>query len=159
MKHLLTVALVVFAGQAQALSCLRPDVARTFEWAAEAEESYVVLLGRFDFETPDLRSDRNLNPQEVRSAARFSGQSLSVEGFQDNVPLDVTIVFSCLASWCGSMDQNNSDVLAFVERTPEGYVLSVGPCFDTVFDRVDATQIARVEACMRGEACEHAPER
>jgi hypothetical protein len=52
MKMILAAALVAVAGQAQALSCLRADVARTFGWASDAQEHYVIMLGAFTFSPP-----------------------------------------------------------------------------------------------------------
>ena len=151
----LTAALV--GAQASALSCMRPDVARSFQWAAEADESYVVLLGQFDFDAPrQSNSDRNA-PKTASVPAQFNGQSLGANGFQANAPLDVTLEFSCAGPWCGSLPDTGEDILAFVERGPDGYVLTVGPCYGTAFVSPSESDVQRVEACMRGDGCEEGP--
>lgn len=144
---------MLMASQAQALSCMRPDVARAFDWASQAEESYVVLLGRLDFEAPATRRGRPNDPQDLHVAARFTGQSLGVSGFSATAPLDVSLAFTCAGPWCGSMTPSRGDVLAFVERSADGYVLNVGPCGGTTFERPTHAQIQQVESCMRGQAC------
>ncbi len=81
MKIILAAALVVIAGQAQALSCLRADVARTFGWASDAQEHYVITLGAFTFSPPaEDEADIN-NRQSVRLPAPSSGAYLAAAGF------------------------------------------------------------------------------
>ena len=147
-----TVAAFLLASQAQALSCLRPDVARTFNWVAAAEESFVVLLGEFSFATGPLKRRAIQDPQSAEYQASFSGSYLGAEGFQPGPPLDLTMNFMCVGPWCGSLSEDEGPILAFVEQTPDGYVLNVDPCFSTAFYPT-ATDIARVEACIRGEGC------
>ena len=156
MKSILIAATlaVVFATQAAALSCLRPDVADTFNRAAAAEESYVVLLGSFDFVMPQQPSTDINAPQTLRAQARFDGQFLSSAAFVPAPPLTVGIEFTCAGPWCGSLPTDGSEVLAFVVQSDDGYALNVGPCGGTAFVAPVAADIARVEACMRGEACE-----
>jgi hypothetical protein len=152
MKIVLAAALVAVAGQAQALSCLRADVARTFGWASEAKEHYVVLQGAFTFSPPaeDL-TDMN-DRQSVRLPATFSGQYLGANGFVAAPTLDVTLRLECFGPWCGSIE-NNEDTLAFVEQTEDGYVLNVDPCFSTVFAPNDAN-VQSVLSCLRGTGCQ-----
>jgi hypothetical protein len=152
MKIVLAAALVAVAGQAQALSCLRADVARTFGWASEAQERYVIMLGAFTFSPPvEDETDIN-NRQSVQLPATFSGVYLGAGGFVAAPTLDVTLRFECFGPWCGSIE-NNGDTLAFVEQTADGYVLNVDPCFSTVFAPNDAN-VQSVLSCMRGTGCQ-----
>lgn len=143
---------VVLAGQASALSCLRPDAADTFQRVAAAEERYVVLLGTFDFVAPPAPEVTDINspaPQSV--VATFEGQGLAATRFGRVAPLQVTIETSCAGPWCGGFPAAGENVLAFVEQTDDGYVLTMGPCGGSVF----APRVAPVvAACMRGETCE-----
>ncbi len=152
MKIILAAALVAVAGQAQALSCLRADAARTFGWASDAQEHYVIMLGAFTFSPPaEDEADIN-NRQSVRLPATFSGDYLGADGFVAAPTLDLTLGFECFGPWCGSIE-NNGDTLAFVEQAADGYVLNVGPCFSTVFAPNDAN-VQSVLSCMRGTGCE-----
>lgn len=154
MKQLtFALALACCAGQASALSCMRPDVARSFHWAAEAEEAYSVFYGRFDFSTPPrTRRTPPITPTEHTVSARFSGQVLGIGGFQPTGLSEVTLHFTCLGSWCGSVTPREP-MLAFAQRTADGYVVRVDPCFSTIFPDPSPDVIATVEACMRGEDC------
>lgn len=160
MKRMITIAAtaIICASQVSALSCMRPDVARTFQWAAEADEAYVALFGSFAFDAPAPVPSADINfPIEHTMDAVFTGQTLGATQFQDNAPLDVTITFDCLGPWCGSLPDDGTPMLAFVQQTEDGYALIVGPCFDTAFVSPTPEDVARVEACMRGEACEEMP--
>lgn len=149
----LSVSLAVAASSATALSCMRPDVARTFGFAAEAEETYVVLLGRFAFVTPDLSDRDPVMPQAISVPAQFQGQYLGAADFQDAPELSVILVFDCVASWCGNPPEGNPEVLAFVEQSTDGFTLRLDPCGSLAFFEPTAQDIAQTEACMRGEDC------
>jgi hypothetical protein len=151
-----SVAAILCASQVSALSCVRPDAAREFQWASEAEENYVVLLGAFSFDAPqqDPKADPN-NRQSISVPAQFDGSYLGANGFVDSPALDVTLNFDCLASWCGSLPPEE-EFLAFVQETPDGYVLGIGPCFSNVFGDPRNGPMQQVESCMRGEGCEEA---
>jgi len=151
MKRLMSVAAaaVVCASQAAALSCIQPDAARAFQNAAEAEESYVVLLGQFDFIAPPKQPVSNdAQPQQV--LATFEGQGLGADGFVATQPKSVQLETACAGAWCGGFPTPGADVVAFVELTQDGYLLSLGACGGSVFE---AETAPIVEACMRGEAC------
>ncbi len=150
----LAAALALVSGQASALSCMRPDVARAFNWASASDQSYVALLGRFDFEATERPEPRDINnPVELSFDARFFGQALGAEGFGPVGDLDVTVVFACMGPWCGGLPDTGEETLAFVERSDAGYVLRAGPCGAEAFVNPSAEDVARVEACMRGEGC------
>lgn len=146
---ILAASLVALSSQASALSCLRPDVARTFQQIAAAEERYVVLLGEFEFVAPPDQPVSN-DAQSQQVVAQFSGSALGAAGFVDTAPIDVKLQTSCAGPWCGGFPAPQTDVLAFVELNPQGYVLSLGACGGTVFAAETAPIVA---ACMRGEAC------
>lgn len=158
MKRLLilTLGAVLCAGQVSALSCMRPDAARTFQWAADAQESYVILMGQFAFEAPRPDGVDMTNPEVVSVPARFVGSYLGMNGFVDGAALDLTITFTCAGSWCGSLDPSDREMLAFVQETPEGYVLEVGPCYGSIFFDPREGPAQQIESCMRGEGCEEA---
>ena len=155
MKQILgiIIALTLCASQVAALSCMRPDVAESYNRAATSEDEYVVLLGTFDFDTPQQRSTDSNAPDTLRAVVQFSGTYLSASGFTAAPPLAVTLVFNCAGPWCGSLPSDGPDVLAFVQQTADGYILDVEPCGGTAFIEPDAKDIARVEDCMHGGTC------
>lgn len=150
---LLSLLIAVSAQPVLALSCLPPDVAETFRFASESEDTYTVLLGRFEpigTVPPRESYDEDGVTEELR--ARFQGQGLFATGFAPVQDRDVTMTLSCAGPWCASAP-SDGEVLAFVRRTSTGYVLDVGPCYFNIFSSPSDRDIARVEACMRGEAC------
>ena len=155
-RIILTTLIAMTAGQTQALSCMPADVARTFNWAAEAEERYIVLNGTFSFVAPARTQNRQLNPETTSRDALFEGSYLGAEGFVAAPPLDVTLTFVCLGPWCGSIESGGDSILVFAQQTTDGYIVEVDPCFGSVFPSNDGT-IERVQACMRGETCEETP--
>lgn len=152
MRYLMsgTVAAVLWASQAAALSCIQPDAARMFQDVAAAEESYVVLLGQFDFTPPPKQAVSN-DAQSQQVVATFEGQGLGAGGFVATTPKTVVLQTSCAGAWCGWFPTPGADVVAFVELTQDGYLLSLGACGGSVFE---AETAPIVEACMRGETCE-----
>ena len=154
----MTAATMLYGGQVSALSCMAPDVTRSFTWAADAEEAYVILLGTFAFGDVPSADTGDINaPREVEVDARFEGQFLSSSGFTDAPPLDVTIRLECSGPWCGSMVSDGADVMAFVEQQQNAYVLSVGPCPGSVFYQPSEAELAQVVSCIKGRDC--TPER
>lgn len=155
-RIILAALIAITAGQAQALSCLPADIARTFNWAAAAEERYLVLNGVFSFDAPARTQGGQLERETVSLDAVFEGSYLGAEGFVAAPSLDVTLTFVCLGPWCGSMENGGDDTLVFAQQTSDGYVIEIDPCYSTVFASND-DNIDRVEACMRGGACEETP--
>jgi len=154
--HLVAVVASLWGSQVSALSCLPPDVARSFTWASEAEELYLVVLGTFEFGNVPSSDTGDINaPREVEVSSRFDGQFLSSSGFTDAPPLDGTIRFECAGPWCGSMASDGAEVLAFVEQQPDGYVLAVGPCPGATFYEPTDDQLAQIVSCIKGRDCTH----
>lgn len=157
MMRVLAALLLVLAGQAQALSCVQPDVARSFQHADASEDAYVVLLGTYSFDAaklPQVDWDNQMDtPPETKIAARFKGLSLTADGFTRPFESAVTLNALCLGPWCAS-PQPDRRVLSFVQKSGEAYVFEASPCGGYGFWDPTDVDIARVEACMRGEGCE-----
>ena len=145
------------AGQAMALSCLRPDVARTYAEAAEAEAAYVVVHGELDFDPGDMPPAEVTEPapesRELR--ATLHGKGLTEGGFDTPFTRPITLEAQCLGPWCAQAEPG-VEVLAFVETTGDGYRLTITPCGGMAFQEPSEADIDRVVACYQGKAC--APE-
>ena len=153
---LLTAALVgaLSSGPALALSCLPADVRQSYTQVAEASETYVVLLGEFDFKDLKL-PERDLSdpdPEEISFPARFTGQALGDDGFGGDYMLDMTVTLNCLGPWCAGQPAPG-EALAFVQKTATGLVLGLGPCGGQHFAAPDPAQIEAVEACHTAGEC------
>lgn len=139
--------------QAGALSCTQPDVAASFTAAVQSEARYTVLWGRFSFTQDTATAPTREGQAPDPFVVHFQGQGLSANGFVDVSPRNITIAIGCAGPWCGSFAPE-TEALAFVERTADGDVLRVGPCAQWVFQDPSRADIAKVEACMHGDACD-----
>lgn len=147
-----SVVAVLMTGQAQALSCLPPDVARTFTWASKADERFVVLLGRFTHDADPLVPGSGSEKTTLEVAGTFNGQYLGADGFTNAPTLDVQLNMNCLGPWCGTLG-NDEELLAFIKVTEAGYILDLDLCYSTTF-APSPENAARAEACMNGQACD-----
>lgn len=149
-------ALAASTGQAQALSCVRPDVARSFLEAVHSGRSNAVVHGRVSLDTGLLPRRNPLSPNDMpprtRIPGRLEGRSLGKAGFtaEFDAPLSVDIL--CQGPWCGSVSPNVPQLL-FVEKTGEGFVLAAEPCGQFQFPQPTPDQLKTVRFCMRGAAC------
>lgn len=142
---------LVLAQPAHALSCLRPDMVRSYLDRAE-QAGLVVLLGSFNFPAGALSQtgrDMTQQPTERTSDARFRGEDL-VTGTR--IESDLTLTGRCFGPWCGDMVPGIH--LAFAQRTENGLALAVDPCGTAAFPDPDIETLARLERCMRDRSCE-----
>lgn len=156
-RIVLAVLIAGIAAPASALSCLRPDLARTYRQAAEAEETFVVIHGRLDFDEsrlPEVDMTRqNDTPPDTLIPARLSGKSLSRKGFERPFERRIMLNAQCFGPWCAT-PVPGTDYLAFLERTDRGYVLRLDPCGGMGFAEPTPDMLEKVTACFRGGACE-----
>lgn len=139
-----------------ALSCLRPDVATTFNSLDEQPTPYVLVHGELTFDSALLPVTDWIKQDAIRREtdipARLPGQSLTRQGFTAAFDKEITLSVGCVGPW-RALARSQSDVLAFVGYRDGSYVLALDPCdFTAFFDADDATLDA-VAACMRGESC------
>ena len=116
---------VVLASQAVALSCLPPNIARTFNQANEAPDVYVMGLGILTVTGP-IPKYKEGKPRHV--TAQFKGAFLGASGQSAEQDLDVTVDAICYASWCGGFPQSDEKMIAFLKKTETGYRLETNPC-------------------------------
>lgn len=152
--------LSLVAGPLSALSCLQPDVARSFAEAAASETAYVIAHGRLDFNArhwPQPGSNApNSMPPETKLSGRFSGHALTLAGFdRPFVDIPVTIKAQCLGPWCATLAPGQ-DYLVFLERGPDGYALVAGPFGGSAFPDPTPAPRATLLACLRGDSCKPA---
>ncbi len=158
MRSVLAFLAVMAASPALALSCLAPDPLRSFQEAAAAPETYVVLLGRLDFD-PALMpeggyQDRQDGDDPAPVPARFQGQGLGPGGFAPSSVGALTLRPTCAGPWCGSVEPAGGEWLLFARQVPGGWEVEVGPCGGMIFERPAQAVLDRLAACMGGEACE-----
>lgn len=146
--------LMLVAGQANALSCMRPDVARDYERAASADETYFVVSGTLRFDPSLLPvvdyDNQSATPPQTDIAAHLTGQSLTGDGFTAEFVGDVILRVHCAGPWCAS-PQTDTQYLSFVERTEQGFVMHVDPCGGLSYPEPTPEMQARVLACAKGD--------
>jgi len=142
------------AGQAAALSCIRPDPILTFQRVAAAPEPYYVLYGQLDFDQTTLPgfdlSQQREHPDPI--AAQFTGKSLTPDGFTTDYASPVTLQISCVASWCGSA-RSGVDALYFVRADTQPAIVEAGPCGGMIFEQPDQATLDMLTSCMQGGTC------
>ncbi len=157
MKQLL-VALcfgLLMANQGLALSCTAPSIEDSFISHSKAEERFILVTGK-------LTNKRNvvLGPLTQGVGARsenftatFVGHQATRAGFDRPIKTTVAVSAECGGPWCG-MVTVDMPVMTFLEITPYGHELAVGPCAGNVFYDPTKDQIRRVLQCLRGGVCQ-----
>jgi hypothetical protein len=136
---------------AMALSCARPDLARTMEDAKASDTVYHILVGSFTEARPTHKIPRGYDgvhhnrsgiydpfkpkpPQRIKTW--FKGYSLTPNPRYD-VKLSrfpVVVETSCVGPWCSSVPSSSVRQIAFVEARPgRAPILRVSPCPDKIF--------------------------
>lgn len=152
----LACALCLAAGPGLALSCMAPDVARTFARAADAEARYVVVRGRLDFDAAQLPEtdwqDQQATPPHTAIKARITGWALSKSGFDRRFERKIMLDLQCFGPWCASAVPG-TDYLGFLEQRPDGYVLVLDPCGGMGFATPTQEMLDRVQTCFQTGVC------
>lgn len=144
-----TLLLVATTIGADALSCMRPDVARDYRAAAASADRYIIVTGDLSF------AGKPLPPNSAGAfQARLRGQSLSDSGFKTPFDQTVDIEIRCLGPWCGRVTQGHH--LAFVQQTQRGYRVVIEPCGGMLHVRPSQTDLTKVLNCHRGGPCRDA---
>lgn len=140
---------------AHALSCTPWGVTDAFIRADAAKETYVLATGTLTFEErllPEVDWNAQDNtPPLTQIPARLKGQALARRG--DAVPFetDVTLRVHCFGPWCAGA--SSGDVLAFLQRSDEGYSISTDPCGGDLFSAPTSEQLKQVQNCLKGRRC------
>lgn len=159
-----------FSFDAGALSCMRPDIYRTFEDKKKSEDVYMLVRGIFT-ELAD-KGDGDVKPEQKESL--FDGRRLPAPQtvlmmFQGTMigdkpehdrPLDnlvVEVKTFCAAHWCGSLPAFDKEVITFLQKRDDDAPLLVmhacggnvflGGGFDSVLD--DLRDCFRDDCSMR----------
>lgn len=154
MRNALICLLILAAGPASALSCMRPDAVRLFEAARDAEEGYYIVKGEVALLEPANVAD----PQRKTVAttrARVTGYALGRTGFRARFERDIQVEASCLASWCGSAEGLDGERLMAIRVDDGALTLPMGPCASFTVNW-DQSGEDRLLACYQNGVCEAA---
>ncbi|WP_246162220.1 hypothetical protein [Roseovarius faecimaris] len=150
---MLSLALLASGTQVSALSCMRPDVVRTYTQAAEAEEHYVVVHGTLRFDEQRLpEAVMNESPPSTKIPARITGMALSGSRFDTPFDHEITLEVLCFGPWCAGASSGVS-YLGFLEVKGGAYTLTVDPCGGNGFAEPTEEALRQVELCHAGGPC------
>ena len=134
-------ALIFMGTAAQALSCLPPNMAESFQRFDAAEELYRVYQGRWQALEPrrahpaDLSHETTQSRQSIRY--RFVGRSVGLDGVTGRYQLlNVRVTPQCVGSWCGGYPNQASQQIVFLhDVNQDGSTLRFhpGPCGGAAF--------------------------
>ena len=152
----LTLAGLLLAPSASALSCMAPDLVSDLNKAKASEKTYYVLVGTFNApqikrEQFDPRKNQGFSGDRSQSVrGRFTGVSIGADpradGRLNNFP--VTITTGCAASWCGQVPPSDYEFIAFVEAKDGARpVLTVGPCPSMLY-RASPERVRKLRQCL-----------
>ncbi|MCO4847012.1 MAG: hypothetical protein KC448_03460 [Yoonia sp.] len=144
------IALTVIAGQATALSCVRPDAVRTFERVSEDSDSYYLLYGTLDFDAtkqPKGVVNEERNPAPI--VAQFAGFALNKGGFTTPYASTVTLQPVCYGPWCGSVTPDVQS-LFFAKVDGDAVIIEANPCGGQIFPDPSQALLDTMTACMNG---------
>ena len=157
MKSLFPLVLALLATPVWSLSCLRPDIVRTFEQARDAEEGFWIVRGRVlsdqPIATPALGADGVYKDgAKADTPVRVVGQGLRPDGQFGDFVQDVTLSITCLAHWCGSVTLEEELFMA-IEVKENGPELVADPCSNRIV-RFSEEGEARLLRCVREGVCD-----
>ncbi|WP_246175770.1 hypothetical protein [Roseovarius bejariae] len=155
---------------AHALSCLPHDVARTYEQAAQSDDTYIVVHGTLTFDESRLPKtdwqNQQKTPPNTLIPARLEGQALTRKGFVAPFTRPITFNVQCLGPWCASAE-SGTPYLAFLRRTDgqsgagtsgssdtgNSYQLDINACGGMGFAEPSEQALETVVQCFRGGPC------
>lgn len=165
------IAAALFAPSASALSCLRPDLARTMESVKKSDDNYYILVGTIASTPLPRTKNRAVTSGKtgaLNAPARplngigahtlpgvFKGVILASDPLKDTQAADlpIEIVVNCAGPWCGSAPASDREVIAFVKERADGpLLLEVSACPDNVFYiKPDDGKVEKIRGCFSEE--------
>ena len=155
-QFLLAFMLMCAASQAHALSCIRPEIERSFNRWVDSENSYYIGVGTLSpvGAVPDIPNATQQNDfdrrEPITMAYTFTGRLL--DGGR-GVPVDmpITVSVSCLASWCGNFPAAGANGLMALRGTEvASLTLDMNACPGSIFPAETETTVS---ACIREGRC------
>lgn len=146
---------ILFANTANALSCMSPNIARSFNWHADSDATYQVGLGIL---TPTekivvpKKTKRDIGvPYSIK--AKFTGRMLGLSGLGKPTEFPLTVDITCAAHWCGAFPQQTAEAVVYIKRTDGNRSVSFGPCDWASDDLNVEKQINVLKKCLRKGRC------
>ncbi|PIB26665.1 hypothetical protein BFP76_12315 [Amylibacter kogurei] len=150
----------MFAQSAHALSCMRPNIARSFNEFAQSDDIYVLGFGKITptqkIIDPNKGKDGVAKHESYSVQASFSGRFMGKSGWGEPKTLPVRVEVQCLSIWCGGFPSGKQDAIAFFQKTKSGYVLNMGPCGGNYKASPTSQEQSILKSCFRNNKCSNA---
>lgn len=151
------VACLAFTPPAWSLSCLRPDIVRTYEMARDAKAGFWIVLGEIVADGPIATPEpdavgRFKENASASTSVAFAGLGMTADGSYKGFEQRITLTITCLAHWCGSV-QDETHVFAAIEVKDTGPELIIDPCSSRVVPFSEDGE-ERLMACVRDGVCQ-----
>jgi hypothetical protein len=150
-------ALSAIAAPAFALSCLRPDAVRMFEYARDSKETFYVIKGRItpvgDYAIPEAKQTTSPTDKDAfaDTPVQITGVGLSANGFSVPVEIGATVRLTCLSVWCPGPPPDG-ELLMIVKKDGIELTLDIGPCGGTAVSWDPASE-ERLLRCHLSDTC------
>ncbi|MGI3169350.1 hypothetical protein ACRARG_09375 [Pseudooceanicola sp. C21-150M6] len=142
------------AGPSLALSCMRPDVATSYQLAQKEAADYVIVEGHLSHDITGVPRNRPKGAPPVTFPARIEGRALTSGGFTAPFSGPVTVTLTCQSIWCAPAPPQEAEVIVFLRKASGGaFVLEAQPCRRNIFVDPPAGSAARILACHQGRDC------
>ncbi len=138
----LMLPVVSVAGQAQALSCIRPDPISSFATANASAAQYLVLTGELT-----APGDGQTADAPVSALGQLTGFGLTPDGFTAPFDGDVVLQVTCAGPWCGAMPVSGP-IVAFARVDGTTPVIEADACGAWLFSDPDAATLDRLTTCL-----------
>lgn len=155
LTRLALAAVLALAGGAPALAltCMRPDILRSYGWADERPEPFVVALGALVRTGPDTPAGPTGETAQERVSyrfpARFEGRLATADGFTVERAFDVTVEVECRSVWCGGPSLSDYGLYFLRQDAGDAHALEAGLCGGFFFDNPTEHQLMEVLGQMR----------
>ncbi|WP_224816820.1 hypothetical protein [Hasllibacter sp. MH4015] len=148
--------MVIAAGPAFALSCVRPSVEQSYRNADASPHDHSIAVGQLHLLAAPgpvtegrPRGQGFQVPTGYTVPARFDGEFFDGNGFTLSRDVSVTVNVTCVSMWCGAAQ--DVDYGLFFFRIQNGnYVLDANACPGTVFDDAHPGMLSAVARCHHG---------
>ena len=152
----LALAAALAAGQAAALSCPAPEIARDHGNAVRSGKTFLVVDGWLWFDDARLPDPENPGetgmPPFTDIAATLSGRKLTGGTTSEPYSQRIELRVLCVGPWC-AQPMNGQRVLAYLEDLGDRHRLLIGPCPAMAHTDPAPELIDGAQACLSALGC------
>lgn len=151
-------AVSISAPSAYALSCMRPEITRSFDYWNKSDKTYVLVRGVLNptrpLPKPPVPSgDINAPTPPQPHIYQFSGKIIG-KHTDRKWQGPVTVTPTCVAAWCASHFKGSGEAIIALEVNGPNYALTYGltygPCGGSIFNQDLDKNEAALRACLKG---------